>query len=391
MQFAKRCGQKLRPVCDGLLRPAMDLEELHFADDSADEPYEVILLPENNRKIAPENRLSPAHACLPLKALSNIQEFVETTIVLKKDKKNELGISIAGGHDSYLEQICVIEVHRDGIAYSDGRLRKGDVILAVNDISFREANLADAVRCLKETPSPVRLIILRENPQALFTTNETPTKFITVELRKFSIKDSIGISIMQRTNGRGVFVTYVQPGSIAARHGRRISQGDQILEINGHNVRESNQKDVAHMIQNLDGAIVLLLGRVPALHSSIQEWVKWKAQQCLRTRTSTWSSYTANTKEKLQVQRPSLPVSKESPALGFANTIATVIATVMPDLSNVMKSPCHSPSSSLRRSRLSIPEDTSKFKRDGQRLIEEFKPSQATEKPKVPSILVTSF
>lgn len=35
-------------------------------------------------------------------ALSNIQEFVETTIVLKKDKKNELGISIAGGHDSYL-------------------------------------------------------------------------------------------------------------------------------------------------------------------------------------------------------------------------------------------------------------------------------------------------
>ncbi|GBL85270.1 Multiple PDZ domain protein [Araneus ventricosus] len=344
-------------------------------------------------------------AFLPV-ALSNIQEFVETTIVLKKDKKNELGISIAGGHDSYLEQICVVEVHRDGIAYSDGRLRKGDVILAVNDISFREANLADAVRCLKETPSPVRLIILRENPQALFTTNEStcsgsrqdlllsrysPTKFITVELRKFSIKDSIGISIMQRTNGRGVFVTYVQPGSIAARHGRRISQGDQILEINGHNVRESNQKDVGHMIQNLDGAIVLLLGRVPSLHSSIQEWVKWKAQQCLRTRTSTWSSYTANTKDKLQVQRPSLPVSKESPALGFANTIATVIATVMPDLSNVMKSPCHSPSSSIRRSRLSIPDDTSKYKRDGQRLIEEFKPPQAAEKPKVPSILVTSF
>ncbi|GFR08891.1 hypothetical protein TNCT_149701 [Trichonephila clavata] len=45
----------------------MDLEELHFADDSADDPYEIILLPETSRKIAPENRLSPAHACLPLK------------------------------------------------------------------------------------------------------------------------------------------------------------------------------------------------------------------------------------------------------------------------------------------------------------------------------------
>ncbi|XP_035207680.1 multiple PDZ domain protein-like isoform X1 [Stegodyphus dumicola] len=367
----------------------MELEELHFADDSADDPYDIVLLPDSN-KIAPENRLSPAHACisLPLKALSNIQEFVETTIVLKKDKKNELGFSIAGGSDSYLEQICVTEVHRDGVAYSDGRLRKGDVILAVNDISFREATLAEAVKCLKETPSPVRLIILRENPQALFTTNETPTKFITVELRKFSIRDSIGISIMQRTNGRGVFVTYVQPGSIAARHGRRISQGDQILEINGHNVRESNQKDVAHMIQNLDGAIVLLLGRVPTLHSSIQEWVKWKAQQCLRTRTSTWSSYTANTKEKLQVQRPSLPVSKESPALGFANSIATVICSpVVPDIPVMMKSP----TSSLRRSRLSIPEeDSSRYRRDGHRRTEEFK-SGSGESPRVPSILVTSF
>ncbi|GIY60421.1 hypothetical protein CDAR_577631 [Caerostris darwini] len=48
----------------------MELEELHFADDSADDPYEIILLPETNRKIASHNRLSPAHACLPLKGLS---------------------------------------------------------------------------------------------------------------------------------------------------------------------------------------------------------------------------------------------------------------------------------------------------------------------------------
>lgn len=144
------------------------------------------------------------------------------------------------------------------------------------------------------------------------------------------------------------------------------------------------------MIQNMDGAIVLLLGRVPTLYSSIQEWVKWKAQQCLGTRTSTWSSYTANTKEKLQVQRPSLPVSKESPALGFANSIATVIcSTVVPDV--IMKSPCHSPSSSIRRSRLSIPEEAA-FRRDtkDKRLGEDFK-TGASETPKVPSILVTSF
>lgn len=42
--------------------------------------------------------------------MSNVQEFVETTIVLKKDKKNELGISIAGGSDSYLVSIIFTEL-----------------------------------------------------------------------------------------------------------------------------------------------------------------------------------------------------------------------------------------------------------------------------------------
>jgi hypothetical protein len=42
-------------------------------------------------------------------ALSNIQDFVETAVVLRKDKKNELGISIVGGNDTYLVSIisCV--------------------------------------------------------------------------------------------------------------------------------------------------------------------------------------------------------------------------------------------------------------------------------------------
>lgn len=86
---------------------------------------------------------------------------------------------------------------------------------------------------------------------------------------------------------------------------------------------------------------------------------------------------------------PSLPVSKESPALGFANSIATVIcSTVVPDV--IMKSPCHSPSSSLRRSRLSIPDGSSFRRRKDKGLGDEFK-SGGSETPKVPSILVTSF
>lgn len=84
----------------------------------------------------------------------------------------------------------------------------------------------------------------------------------------------------------------------------------------------------------------------------------------------------------------SLPVSKESPALGFANSIATVIcSTVVPDV--IMKSPHHSPSSSIRRSRLNIESSfrrKSKSKKTG-----DDHTTDKTETPKVPSILVTSF
>ncbi|GAB6020815.1 hypothetical protein CHUAL_003471 [Chamberlinius hualienensis] len=237
--------------------------------------------------------------------LIEIEEFVETTIVLKKDKKNEFGISVVGGSDTYLETICVSAVHPDGNAFKDGRVKRGDIILAVNDHSLRDVTSADALKLLREAQSPVRLVVLRENPLLMFTTPEEPTKFVTIELRKAAVTDRLGLSIMHGEVGQGVFITWVRPGSIAARHGRFL-QGDRILEVNGQNVQKNSQSDLASIIQNLDGAIVFLLGRVPSLTHSIQEWARMKVGSPGRIRTSTWS-YTA--KEKLQSQRPSLPVT----------------------------------------------------------------------------------
>ncbi|KAL3209385.1 hypothetical protein MRX96_038153 [Rhipicephalus microplus] len=298
-------------------------ENYKIAD--ADALFDAVQLYIDSTPPCDQNRLSPRHAVLPRAALSTVQDFVETTIVLRKER-NELGISITGGSDTYL----------------------------VNELSLRDVCSTDAVRALREAPSPVRLMVLRENPQTLFTTTEKPSKFITVEMRKGSVKDRLGISFIQRTNGRGVFITYIQPGSIAARHGRRVMQGDQILEINGTNVRESNQKDVAQMINNLDGAIVLLLGRVPSLSTTIQEWARKKAQQSLRTRTSTWSSYTGNNKEKLQIQRPSLPLSSESYVVSLGNCVTSMLVATSSPSGPASRSREVSPSSSLRRSRLSI-------------------------------------
>ena len=104
-----------------------------YDDDDDDDDYlyrnELLLIPNRSQFCSMQNqsRLSPplvpqsAFDCSDLEeclngennpneanvssmrtALSNIQEFVETTVVLRKDKKNELGISIVGGNDTYL-------------------------------------------------------------------------------------------------------------------------------------------------------------------------------------------------------------------------------------------------------------------------------------------------
>ena len=103
--------------------------------EDEDEHYEILLLPDRSQYgfVQSQNRLSPplvpqskqttvldsndstdllsgglysteqhieGNVSPTRIALSNIQEFAETTVVLRKDKKNELGISIVGGNDT---------------------------------------------------------------------------------------------------------------------------------------------------------------------------------------------------------------------------------------------------------------------------------------------------
>jgi hypothetical protein len=108
-------------------------------EDQRQTMYEILLLPDRSKHafVTSSTRLSPpsvpqsvpqsttmtsgmtaincasseadANVSPTRVALSNIQDFVETAVVLRKDKKNELGISIVGGNDTYLVSIisCV--------------------------------------------------------------------------------------------------------------------------------------------------------------------------------------------------------------------------------------------------------------------------------------------
>lgn len=180
-------------------------------------------------------------------------------------------------------------------------------------------------------------------------------------------------------------------------------QGDQILEINGQSVRDSNQKDVAQLINSLDGNIVLLLGRVSSLSNTIQDWCRKKSQIHLRTRTSTWSAYSGSQKEKVTNQRPSLPVGKETPyfqanlspdleTTQFAMAISMFDgANITPDMADAGLA---SRTSSIRsRSRLSIVVEDTKTHQDSMDSEDaaDGGTRRNSENPLLPSIQVTEF
>lgn len=170
------------------------------------------------------------------------------------------------------------------------------------------------------------------------------------------------------------------------------------MEINGQNVRESNQKDVANLINTLDGEIVLLLGRHPPLSNSIQEWCRKKSQIHWRTRTSTWSAYGGN-KDKVQNQRPSLPAAKDQPYFSAKyspdkeTTPPITFTGYMPGTSNAENEDPNivSRSSSIRsRTRLSIVVEDTKQHQDSVE-SEEGDSKSYGDNPLLPSIHVTEF
>lgn len=86
--------------------------------------------------------------------------------------------------------------------------------------------------------------VFREDRQ---TIEEDVYDLIEVELTKKTGK-GLGLSIVGRKNGCGVFVSEVVKGGIADCDGR-IVQGDQILEVNGQDLKNSTQEYAAAILK----------------------------------------------------------------------------------------------------------------------------------------------
>lgn len=219
----------------------------------------------------------------------------ETTIEISKGQTG-LGLSIVGGSDTLLGAIIIHEVYEEGAACKDGRLWAGDQILEVNGIDLRKATHDEAINVLRQTPQRVRLTLYRD--EAPYKEEDVCDTF-TIELQKRPGK-GLGLSIVGKRNDTGVFVSDIVKGGIADADGR-LMQGDQILMVNGEDVRHATQEAVAALLKCSLGAVTLEVGRVKAapFHS------ERRPSQSSQVSESSLSSFTPplsgiNTSESLE-------------------------------------------------------------------------------------------
>ncbi|KAM3591253.1 uncharacterized protein V6R79_025536 [Siganus canaliculatus] len=213
--------------------------------------------PEAETSASPSRSSTPSTlACDP--ATCPIIPGCETTIDICKGRTG-LGLSIVGGCDTLLGAIIIHEVYEEGAASKDGRLWAGDQILEVNGIDLREASHDEAINVLRQTPQSVRLVVYRDEAQ--YKEEDLWDSFI-VELHK-KPGQGLGLSIVGRRNDTGVFVSDIVKGGLVDLDGRLL-QGDQILSVNGEDVRSATQEAMAALLKCCVGPIKMEVGRFKA-------------------------------------------------------------------------------------------------------------------------------
>uniref|UniRef100_A0AAV2KNQ6 PDZ domain-containing protein n=1 Tax=Knipowitschia caucasica TaxID=637954 RepID=A0AAV2KNQ6_KNICA len=209
-------------------------------------------------------------------ALCAVVPGQETLLEICKGRSG-LGLSIVGGTDTQLNAIVIHEVYQEGAAARDGRLWPGDQILEVNGVSLRGASHDQAIARLRQTPSRVRLRVLRlsqwEQSVLRVTLQRRSGRGLGLSIASRRSGRGLGLSIAAKRSGSGVFVSELVRGGAAELDGR-LMHGDQILSVNGEDTRLATQESVGAMLKCARGPVVLEVGRLTAA-----SWTTTSAQQ----------------------------------------------------------------------------------------------------------------
>ena len=92
---------------------------------------------------------------------------------------------------------------------------------------------------------------------AVMTKNVTNQIFQTL----YYLISILGLSIVGKKSGPGVYISEVVKGGAADSDGRLV-QGDQILFVHGHDLTDSSQEEAAPILKMAQGRIVMVVRRL---------------------------------------------------------------------------------------------------------------------------------
>ncbi|XP_073322064.1 multiple PDZ domain protein [Pagrus major] len=182
----------------------------------------------------------------------------ESTIEICKENLG-LGLSIVGGYDTLLGAVIIHEVNDGGAAQRDGRLQAGDQILEVNGIDLRQATHDEAIGVLRLTTKRVCLCVFRH--QEAYREEDLWDVF-SLEMRPRH-GEGLGFTTVGKSNDTGIFVSDIIRGGVADSDGSLLL-GDQILSINGEDVRAATMEHAQKLLQSCSGTVHLEVARFKA-------------------------------------------------------------------------------------------------------------------------------
>ncbi|XP_062864546.1 multiple PDZ domain protein [Trichomycterus rosablanca] len=180
---------------------------------------------------------------------------------------SSLGLTIVGGCNTLQGAIVIHELNEGGVAQRDGRLMPGDHILEVNGIDLTTATHEEALSVLRLSAQCVRLSVYRP-PWTNASHDRTPAvhedmwDLFTVELHLHAGQE-LGLSIVGKRDDNGVFVSEIVAGGAAGADGR-LTLGDQILSVNGEDVRAASLDYARTLLQNCGSSVMLEVARFRA-------------------------------------------------------------------------------------------------------------------------------
>ncbi|XP_047483150.1 disks large 1 tumor suppressor protein-like isoform X1 [Penaeus chinensis] len=246
-----------------------------------------------------------------------------------------LGFSIAGGignqHIPGDNGIYITKIMEGGAAHVDGRVCVGDKLVAVRDTPSGDVNLEnvtheDAVACLKSTNDRVVLVLGKVVPpqtnatdlvppplqpsqthhhqdhtpppptpppapldtssvhnDLLVEAEPQPDDLVSREPRRVALNkgtSGLGFNIVGGEDGEGIFISFILAGGPADLSGE-LRRGDQILNVNGTDLRNATHEQAAQTLKGCGQTVNLTVQYKPDEYNRFEAKIHDLKQQMM--------------------------------------------------------------------------------------------------------------